>query len=197
MARKKQIRTAESELSTKEAILDAALALFAHNGFGGTRMESVAKNIGLSYGSVYYYYPSKDVLFHMTAQRSMEKAVELLQETQYQPGEAYGYLQRFLSSFLNWANTDFGAHSLLLFQQALTGENVPDITHMYVKEKFELIFGRLQTVMEDMPMEGASAKKADHLSYIYNALMIGCAFLHISKMGPSVPDVDTILSFIQ
>jgi AcrR family transcriptional regulator len=40
-------------------ILDAALILFAEQGFAGTRMEDVAARAGLSKGALYLYFPDK------------------------------------------------------------------------------------------------------------------------------------------
>jgi AcrR family transcriptional regulator len=44
-------------------ILDAALAVFAEKGFAGTRLEQVAKRAGISKGTLYLYFDSKEALF--------------------------------------------------------------------------------------------------------------------------------------
>jgi AcrR family transcriptional regulator len=46
-----------------EEVLDAALDLFARNGFAATRMEDIAKAAGLSKAAIYLYFPSKDDVF--------------------------------------------------------------------------------------------------------------------------------------
>jgi AcrR family transcriptional regulator len=46
-----------------EEVLDAALNLFARNGFAATRMEDIAKAAGLSKAAIYLYFPSKDDVF--------------------------------------------------------------------------------------------------------------------------------------
>ena len=45
-------------------ILGAAKKVFAANGFHATKMGDVARAAGISYGSVYWYFRSKDELFH-------------------------------------------------------------------------------------------------------------------------------------
>ena len=45
-------------------ILAAAKVAFAGKGFHGTKMSDVADAAGISYGSVYWYFESKDELFH-------------------------------------------------------------------------------------------------------------------------------------
>jgi AcrR family transcriptional regulator len=44
-------------------VLDAALDLFARNGFAATRMEDIAKAAGLSKAAIYLYFPSKEDVF--------------------------------------------------------------------------------------------------------------------------------------
>ena len=42
----------------------AAKEVFARNGFHDTTIADIAKRAGLAYGSVYWYFDSKDELFH-------------------------------------------------------------------------------------------------------------------------------------
>ena len=49
-------------------ILSAALACFAEKGFAATRMEDVATRAGITKGTVYLYFESKEALFKALAQ---------------------------------------------------------------------------------------------------------------------------------
>lgn len=44
-------------------LLDAALALFVENGYAATRVEAVARRAGVSKGTLFLYFPSKEDLF--------------------------------------------------------------------------------------------------------------------------------------
>lgn len=48
----------------REALLAAAKKVFAQKGFHSTTMGDIAKAGRSSYGTVYWYFPSKDALFH-------------------------------------------------------------------------------------------------------------------------------------
>lgn len=48
---------------TRQAILDAALALFAENGYFGTSLRDVARAVGVRESALYNYFASKDALF--------------------------------------------------------------------------------------------------------------------------------------
>ena len=46
-----------------QELLEAALELFVEKGFAATRIEEVAQQAGVSKGTLYLYYPSKEDLF--------------------------------------------------------------------------------------------------------------------------------------
>jgi AcrR family transcriptional regulator len=46
-----------------EEIIDAALALFVEKGFSATRLDDVAKRAGISKGTLYLYFDSKEAIF--------------------------------------------------------------------------------------------------------------------------------------
>ena len=48
---------------TRRAVLDAAVAQFAAVGRRGTSVSSIARQVGLTPGAVYVYFPSKQALF--------------------------------------------------------------------------------------------------------------------------------------
>ncbi len=47
-------------MSTKEKILDAALTLFAENGYDGTSVEQIASIVGIKAPSLYKHYKGKE-----------------------------------------------------------------------------------------------------------------------------------------
>ncbi len=54
----------EEKSKRRDEILAAAKRVFAQSGFHSTTMADVAKEAGLSYGTVYWYFDSKEALFH-------------------------------------------------------------------------------------------------------------------------------------
>lgn len=50
-------------MKTKERIIDESIKLFAENGFEGTSMASIAKQIGFTKASLYAHYENKMALF--------------------------------------------------------------------------------------------------------------------------------------
>jgi AcrR family transcriptional regulator len=56
--------TDEAKDRRREVILAAARRVFAKKGYHATTMADVAKAARIAYGSVYWYFGSKEVLFH-------------------------------------------------------------------------------------------------------------------------------------
>jgi AcrR family transcriptional regulator len=54
----------EEKSERRDEILAAAKAVFARKGFAAATIGDVAKEAGLAYGSVYWYFDSKEELFH-------------------------------------------------------------------------------------------------------------------------------------
>jgi AcrR family transcriptional regulator len=52
-------------------IVSAALDLFVEKGFAATRMDEIAKRAGVTKGTVYLYFPSKDDLFRAVVEEMM------------------------------------------------------------------------------------------------------------------------------
>jgi TetR/AcrR family transcriptional regulator, fatty acid metabolism regulator protein len=57
-------------IDKRRQILDAAISVFAHQGFHATRVSDIADEAGVAYGLVYHYFKSKDeVLNELFSQR--------------------------------------------------------------------------------------------------------------------------------
>jgi AcrR family transcriptional regulator len=57
-------------------ILDAALACFAEKGFATTRMEDIARRAGISKGTIYLYFESKEAVFKALARAAVGGRME-------------------------------------------------------------------------------------------------------------------------
>ncbi len=68
------VRQRRKEARPQE-LLDAALALFVEKGFAATRAEEVAKRAGVSKGTLYLYYPSKEELFKAVVRNSLTSLI--------------------------------------------------------------------------------------------------------------------------
>lgn len=60
----RQIRTAENKDEKKAAIADTAVRLFTERGFHGTPTSLIAREAGISNGTLFHYFPTKEDLIN-------------------------------------------------------------------------------------------------------------------------------------
>ena len=119
---------------TKERILETALELFAQNGYLGTSMNDIAKQLGLTKAALYKHYTSK--------QEILGRIVEHMNEMDYERAESYempgtepdGFAEAYLNTpiqkiraysmaqFDHWTKEEFSAN----FRKMLTLEQYRD-----------------------------------------------------------------------
>jgi len=71
-ARMRRAVSEQDKASRRQDILAAAKHVFAERGYHATTIADIARAAGVSYGSIYWYYESKEALFHelMSAEAS-------------------------------------------------------------------------------------------------------------------------------
>jgi AcrR family transcriptional regulator len=70
--RRKQARPSE--------ILDAALKVFAENGFAGARMDDIARRAGVTKGTIYLYFENKEAVFKTLVRDSIGATLSTVTE---------------------------------------------------------------------------------------------------------------------
>jgi TetR/AcrR family fatty acid metabolism transcriptional regulator len=86
-------------LDKRRLILDAAIRVFARQGFHSTRVSDIADEAGVAYGLVYHYFKSKDeVLNELFTERwsLLLAAIEEADQTQPNPREKLGAVAGFI-----------------------------------------------------------------------------------------------------
>src|SRR2546421_8101525 len=59
----------------RQAILRAAIRVFARNGYFNSKVADIARAAGVADGTVYLYFKSKEEILHSIFDASMEKAI--------------------------------------------------------------------------------------------------------------------------
>lgn len=84
-----------SDPAKREAVLEAARTLFFHGGPEAVNMEAVAREAGVSKGTVYAHFPQRDALIRAVIIAQQERLVAALQD----PVDDAAGLRRSLSGF--------------------------------------------------------------------------------------------------
>ena len=119
---------------TKERILDIALELFAQNGYLGTSMSDIAKQLGFTKAALYKHYTSKQEILDQIVERMNRMDYERAEEYEMPETEPDGFAEAYmhtpiekirtysLAQFDHWTKETFSAN----FRKMLTLEQYRD-----------------------------------------------------------------------
>lgn len=116
-----------------QELLDAALELFVEKGFAASRSEEVARRAGVSKGTLYLYYPSKEELFKAVVR---QKLTQLIAEGQGLVGKFEGSTSDLLRTLMRIWWEQFGATPAAGIHKVVIAEvrNFPELAQFYVDE---------------------------------------------------------------
>jgi len=118
-----------------QEILEAALSVFAEKGFAAARMDDVARRAGVTKGTIYLYFPSKEELFKSLVRESIGGT--LAQVTAY--ADAFnGSARELLISVLRTIGTVLRTSDRIVLPKIILAEagNFPELVRFY---RFEVI----------------------------------------------------------
>jgi AcrR family transcriptional regulator len=122
--RKRRKEARPSELTA------AALALFVERGFAATRLEDIAAHAGVSKGTLYLYFDSKEALFKAVIQEGIMPVVTEGESIMARhDGDTFELLGRLLENmWVRIGETPFAGIPKLMVAEA---HNFPEVTQFY------------------------------------------------------------------
>jgi AcrR family transcriptional regulator len=137
--RRKQARPGE--------ILEAALAVFAEKGFAAARMEDIALKAGVTKGTIYLYFPSKEEVFKQLAREHVGAALGAgIEQARNHQGSAREFLALFFTIVGGLIQRSEGA----VLPKIIIGEsgNFPELARFWHDEVIEKAMSMLSGVIE-------------------------------------------------
>ena len=114
-----------------EEILDAALALFGEKGFSATRMVDVAKQAGISKGTLYLYFDSKEAILRSVVLEKITPQIVFVEELIEQfEGSSAELLKQVVHHWWNRVGrTELSAIPKLIISES---GNFPELAEFFV-----------------------------------------------------------------
>jgi TetR/AcrR family fatty acid metabolism transcriptional regulator len=103
----------------REAILRAAISVFAHNGYFNSKVADIAREAGVADGTVYLYFKSKEEILHSIFDRSVDEALTAARKQIKLLGDAREKLRRIALLHLERLGAD--RDLAVVFQVELRG----------------------------------------------------------------------------
>ncbi len=169
-------------------LLDAALDLFVNKGFAATRVEEVAKRAGVSKGTLFLYFPSKEDLFKAVVRKNISgRFSEWDEEIDQFEGNTHEMLHYCLHSW--WerigATKASGIPKLMMSE----GRNFPELAQFYQQEVMQPGSALIERILR----RGVDRGEFRAMDMRYGVLMVMAPllFLAMSKhsLGTSCVDL--------
>lgn len=104
---KSKERCREIREEMRNTILQKSLLYFAKNGFAGTKISDLSKNIGIGQGTIYLYFESKEELYQEILQiADYEQELKQLKLLIHLPMSAKGKLRRLSETVMKKLQED-------------------------------------------------------------------------------------------
>jgi AcrR family transcriptional regulator len=138
------VRSRRKEARPSE-IVAAALASFAERGYAATKLEDVAAAAGISKGTIYLYFPTKEHLFRAVVEQAVLPNVEAAEgDLASHTGSSADLLRMLAQRFLRLLDSDLTAVPKLVVAES---GNFPEIAQFYadavLRRAFRLVEGIL------------------------------------------------------
>ncbi|MEH0165919.1 TetR/AcrR family transcriptional regulator [Paucibacter sp. JuS9] len=116
-----------------QELLAAALALFVEKGFAATRSEEVAARAGVSKGTLYLYYPSKEELFKAVVRETLASHIA---DGQQMLAQHQGAMAELLRQVMHewWQRIGLGPAGGISKIMTAEARNFPELAQFYVDE---------------------------------------------------------------
>jgi AcrR family transcriptional regulator len=142
-------KAAERE-EKRNAVLNAAAAAFAQNGYHGTSLDEIATRLGVSKPTIYYYARNKDDLVAAIADRGMASILAAAQGDEQ--ATALAQIQHLIRVYAETMTTDAG-RCVLVLRHAGSGP-ASEAVRAYMRHVDE----RLRTLLELGAQDGSIAR---------------------------------------
>jgi AcrR family transcriptional regulator len=146
-ASEKSPRWKRRKESRPQELLEAALSLFAQHGYAQTRLDDVAAQAGVSKGTVYLYFASKQDLFEAVVHAQAYPWLNAISQKEYPDNQS---TEEVLREFLTWGWEQFLASKLYLIARVVLAEsnNFPLLAKAYLQEVMGPIHEHLLFLLE-------------------------------------------------
>ena len=143
-------------MSTKEKILDAALTLFAENGYDGTSVEQIANIVGIKAPSLYKHYKGKEDILNALID-SAETRYEEMFGSEKNIGRVPQSREEFIKvtmERISFTMRDpiIRKTRMLLVQEQFRNERISEVTTRHQLDGIQRMFAKIIKGMMDEGM---------------------------------------------
>ena len=165
-------------MSSKEYILQTAVALFSKQGFSGVSMRDLAKSVNMSTSAVYHHFPNKQALYLDAVHFAFAKQASAFDEVWQAELTADEKLKRFVHCLARVLTTDVDFRRLMQ-RELLDADD--ERMQLLAKEVFQEQFCHLMAVIEQL-----SESSQVHFSAL-SVIALVCDIIQMQPLSRHLP----------
>ena len=175
-------------------IIAAALAVFAEKGFAGARMDEIARRAGVSKGTLYLYFATKEDMFRAVVREVVVPNVEAVQQATLAAGLPFATMVRMLlPRFAEVVTTlPIGAVAKMVIGES---RNFPELARVWHDEVVFKALGLVAAMIAEAQARG-EVRPGDprtHAFSIMGPMMMGVLWREtLTPVGGAVLDLSAI-----
>jgi AcrR family transcriptional regulator len=165
-----------------QQILDAALSVFAEHGIDAAKLEEIAARAGVSKGTIYLYFPSKEELFREVVRQRVGPAIANADQASSQEETAEGQLKSYLAHQWECLGEEDSEGWIRLVMLEL--HKYPDLAQFHWDE----VVTRSNQILGDIIRRGIASGEFRETDPATAAHMIkALVLMHVMWTGPRAP----------
>lgn len=149
----KKLTRAEQKALRPTQILDAAFEQFVEQGYSAARVEDIAERVGVTKGTVYVYFPTKEELFAAMINHISVPFEDMLGDIQKLEGNCAERLRAMILLAYARLSEDRRIRELLRFVIS-EGTRFPDVIDAHVGEFIDPLLDYTQTIVDEGVVAG-------------------------------------------
>ena len=177
----KPARTRPTRDEVRDRILDAALGVFAAEGFAGTTIDAIGQAAGFTKGAVYSNFDSKDELFLALLDRQFETRSALIVTAFDDGGGDIKATAQALSRSMLGSIHDQGQYQLVLFEYWLRAARDPALRDRLIARRRAAVEQAMQVV--ERAGTGLPSQRLADLAQLVVTITTGVAMEELLQPG--------------
>jgi TetR/AcrR family fatty acid metabolism transcriptional regulator len=133
----------------RRLILDAAVRVFARQGFHACRVSDIADEAGVAYGLVYHYFASKDEVLNTLFLERWNVMLELIREVDQQPLAVRDKLGAIASFIVESYHHDPDLMKVIIVEVTRAANSFGDTHIDTIREAYDLIGGMIAKAQDE------------------------------------------------
>ena len=186
-----------------ELVLNAAVKTFSEKGYGSTKISDIAKEAGISHGLIYQYFTSKEEIFKILIQRSLDITKSTAEQNLSINGTPLEKLEAHVDMYLNFLKEQREKNEkpyyFMIMYQAINFEGVSEEIKKIVNDNPNPLYNLIRPLIAEGQQKGEIIEgDPSMLTEFLMQIMLGLGISNnTTKYNAPLPDKGLIMRMLK